>query len=123
MTRPETKDVRDWLAYADHLEKQIEKFNSDPLTNTYAVWCRKMAQITSAVDKAEIKVGTTVNEAGEVEQSSDDPFNLIIKALKVMNEAKPTMETINWLRQNAGLKKEEEKTAYNPIEANANKKR
>ena len=114
------------VEYIDHLEQELKSYRSHPLSNMYEVWSRKLNEIVDSVDEAPIAVETEIpglEDTGVTAKVKDvDPFGKIKKVLSVMNEAKPTVETIGFLRQKLGIK-EEVKTIGNPIEDRAQRRK
>lgn len=114
---------KDQLDYIESIEEELNKYRGNDLSKMYDVWVSKLSEIVEAVNDTKVEVvKMKVKEDGDISEDGDyDPFSKIKKLLSIMNEAKPTVETINWLRGVIGVK-QEEKRVPNIIEDRAKRK-
>lgn len=114
---------KDQLDYIESIEEELNKYRGNDLSKMYDVWKSKLSEIVDTVNDTKVEVvKMKVQEDGDISEDGDyDPFSKIKKLLSIMNEAKPTVETINWLRGVIGVK-QEEKRVPNIIEDRAKRK-
>ena len=114
---------KDQLDYIESIEEELNKYRGNDLSKMYDVWVSKLSEIVEAVNDTKVEVlKMKVKEDGDISEDGDyDPFSKIKKLLSIMNEAKPTVETINWLRGVIGVKQEERRVP-NIIEDRAKRK-
>lgn len=128
MNRPDlSKAPKDLVQYIEHIESNLRMYTEHPLSDMYEAWVEKLSEVVTCVKLAKVTVVEEgeipgLEDTGAIVKSADvDPFAKIKKVLSVMNEAKPTVETIDFLRQKIGIKDDNKNSRTNPIEDRAKK--